>query len=63
MGGKYKFLYKNAPLIIATIGLSFPIAILYFTEWKITKLDRGVVRDIERIKQKGKNFSDIPKSF
>jgi hypothetical protein len=62
MNNKFKFLYKYAPWILTIIGISLPIVILCYTEYKIRKLDTGIENDFERIKQKGKKFSDIPQS-
>jgi hypothetical protein len=61
MNKAYKIFYKNAHFIVATIGMCFPVIVLYYTHLKIKKLDRGIEKDLERIKQKGKKYSDIPK--
>jgi hypothetical protein len=63
MNNKFKFLYRNAHWILASIGVALPFIVLGYTGFKIRKLDRGVEKDIERIQKKGKKFSDIPKSI
>ena len=60
---KKKFLYKNAYYIFAGLGFCIPPLVLYSIDRRVQKLERGVIKDLERIKAKGKNFSDIPKTF
>ena len=54
---------KRVPYYLCIMACIVPICVMYHKSLTLTKLEDGVRKDVERIKQKGKKFSDIPKSF
>ena len=54
---------KNMPYYIVLLGFIIPICVYIHGSGQTRRLESGVTKDIQRIKEKGKNYSDIPKSF
>jgi len=54
---------KRTPYFLVLIGALIPCAVFYHKSLTTKKLEDGVKKDIQRIQDKGRKFSDIPKSF
>lgn len=59
-----RFFFSNnkLPLFIATTGVIFPYLVYSYCQYQVDRLNRGIPKDMERIKLKGKRLSDIPQS-
>ncbi len=58
-----KIYNKKLPLYICILGFLVPCGVAFHKKLQMKRLEDGIKRDMERIQNKGKKFSDIPKSF
>jgi hypothetical protein len=54
---------KRIPYYLVFIGSLVPIGVAIHKRSQMKRLEDGVKKDIDRIKEKGRKFSEIPKSF
>lgn len=54
---------KRLPYYMIFVCSFIPIGVAIHKHSQIKRLEDGVKKDIERIKQKGRKFSEIPKSY
>ena len=54
---------KRTPYYLVLFGCVVPLAVMYHGSLQMKRLEDGVRKDLERIQEKGKKFSEIPKSF
>ncbi len=54
---------KRMPYYLVLMGCIIPICVTIHKSLQTKRLESGVSKDIKRIQDKGKKFSDIPKSF
>jgi hypothetical protein len=56
------FLRNQTPTMLVLMGFLIPAGVFYHRSLQLKRMEDGVRKDLERIKSKGKKFSDIPKS-
>ncbi len=62
---EFKHFVKNnkLPIFIVLCGFACPVIIWGYTEYQLVRLNKGIKKDMDRVKSKGRRLSDIPKTM